>query len=539
MSTILWAFPLLVAVSTPSSDADRHALDEDNLLRNPGFEKGGRSIADWQTIYPPSLAPPAPEFIADDSDPHGGERAGSIVVDFEGGYSSFTQSVRVPSGAKSLRVRGWARIDEPDRGGAATIMVWFTVPGSAQGGSTAQSARLTHETEWTELAIDAAIPEGATEMLVRCGVFGPCSASFDDVVATTSDVESVACKLAVAHGDYRVRASGRSRDPWIRVSIPFPLGGQTPLAVRVTTRPPDAVAKLRVTEDRENRPLEVHLKPMNAGDEVELRVETLTLLRDRPISDGKGIAVGKRTKPPRDVKLHLADAPGIDAGHREVKKIAKSLPDDDLYALMSSLQEFLTENLEYAGGEDQGAEHCLESGKAVCTGYANTAAAILIARDVPTRVLACTTLGSRLQEHYIVESWTRELGWCRMESTAARFPWKDSENLVLRIVYPDAERSVVNVPLYKEAARNIVCSFRMGTDDCWQGSELLTTFGASPESVTELEETARATFERWLDDASDGSRTLLVDELDELPEDLVSVADTAQSWLMASGRLDG
>lgn len=466
------------------------------LLRNGDFEAGGSEPAQWMTVYPLQLAKPAPRFVSSTVAPHAGKRAGSIVVEYTGGYTSFTQSVDLAKGARGVHFEAWARVNaNPGGKGAVSAMLFFVVPSHADGGMVVQSKRLVEVGGWTKLTVDAEVPEGATEVLARLGVFGPCSASFDDASLASSEIAGTACKLAVAQGDYRVKAKRGADAAWIALSIPFPIGGQTPLAVRVKSDPPGRVVKLDLLAERENRPLRVHLAPLASGEEVAITVETLTLLRDRPLSDGKGVALPAKARVPKEVAPHLKAAPGVDIDDADVKRLAAGFARTDFQALMADCAKTLREKLAYDGGTSQGAKECLDAGKAVCTGYANVAASLLIAAGVPTRILACDPLGSRLQEHYVVEAWTSALGWSRMESTAAVFPYRDSESLVLRVVYPDSDRSPFDVPLYVAGSDGVDASFRMDKEGCWQGSTLVSTHFLDAKALAVAEEAARARFE--------------------------------------------
>ncbi|MBI5363309.1 MAG: transglutaminase domain-containing protein [Planctomycetes bacterium] len=502
---------LAVLVFGLTAAVSAHAGSGKNLLENGDCEAGGKSVGGWMTVYPPALAKPAPVFTASTDAPHGGKRCASVVVEYTGGYTSFTQSVSIGKGVNGLHFEAWARVDaNPGGKGAADLVLFFVVPSEKDGGEMVQSKRLVDVQGWTKLTLDAAVPEGATEVLTRLGVFGPCSASFDDAVLTSSDVKGTACKLAVARGDYRVKAKASTDKAWIALSIPFPIGGETPLAVRVKSEPEGRVAALQVVKERENRPLKVLFEALKPGDEVAITVETLTLLRDRPVSDGAGVALPVKAKVPKDVAPHLKAAPGVDVDDAAVRKLASAFARKDLQALTTDLAKALRERLKYDGGASQGAKECLDSGKAVCTGYANVAASLFIAAGVPCRILACDLLGSRLQEHYIVEAWTSALGWSRMESTGAAFPYKDSESLVLRIVYPDSERSPFDVPLYVEGSSDVAANFRMGADGCWQGSELLSTHFLDSNAITAIENEARANFEELAKAPEHGARSVFL-----------------------------
>lgn len=512
---------LLNAAANESQD------ESDNRLRNGDFESGGSTApSDWSTIYPPALG--TPTFSVDSESPHAGKRAGRIDVTFSGGYSSFTQSISLRKTDRSVRFETYARIDDP-RQGAANILLWFTIPDHADGGEVVQSKRLSTEREWTKLVLEAAIPQGATELIARCGVYGPCAASFDDAALFVSDRETTPVRLVVGHGDYVVTAKGAKAS--VLVSIPFPLGGQTPLAIKVTSQPDGVVRSIGIVEDKENRPAKLVLGGLKAGASATLRIETLTLLRDRPLATGEGIALTAKAKVPKNVKPFLEKAPGIDVDAPAVRELAARVDRKDFASAMSSVAKLLREKLTYDGGTSQGAIECLDSGKAVCTGYANVGASLLIAAGVPTRILACTTIGSRLQEHYIVEAWTEKLQWSRMESTAARFPWRDSENLVLRIVYSDSERSPFDVPLFKQASSDAEVNFHMGNDTCWQGAEELETFALDAAVVTAIEGLARARFAALTKQPGSGEVVALLESDATLPAPAARVLETVGRWV--------
>jgi transglutaminase-like putative cysteine protease len=332
-------------------------------------------------------------------------------------------------------------------------------------------------------------------------------AAFDDVSLTWSEekLDLADAVLAETHGKYFVVPGGGS--PSITLSIPFPFGGQTPLALWVESEPPDAVARLEVKKDRDNRPLRVVLRPQLGKGKVRLRVNTLTLLRDRPISgaDGVRLAAGKV---PEEAKVHLRAARGVDSGDPRIREIAAKFSRKDAGALIDDLSAFLKEKLKYEGGGDQGARSCIRTGQAVCTGYANTAAALLIAAGMPARVLACTPLEGKTQEHYIVEAWAPGPGWLRIETTMAAFPWSDSKNLILRIIYPDAPRSPANVPLFFELAGAAGGGFDGDPGDgCWQSADTHARLLLDRAELDAIEKAARRGFEACAAKPVPGSRT--------------------------------
>ncbi len=506
----------------------------ENLLTNGDFESGGNSVASWINVFPPAIAKPSPTFVATTNSPHGGIRAGTIGVEYEGGYTSFTQTIPLDAGMRMLHLESFARIVEnATTKGSANILIWFSVPSAKDGGELAQSRRLVSEKEWTLLTVDAAVPKGATEALVRMGVTGPCKASFDDARLTASDKEGAVCKLAVASGDYSIKSKAATSKAFVRVSVPFPLGGQTPLALRVTSEPKDRIAALEFEKDRENRPLKITFAALKPGESVSFTVETLTLLRDRPLATGVGVPLTPKAKIPKDVLPHLKAAAGIDCDDPSIKKLAATFAKADFAALMHDVTLALHDKLKYDGGSSQGAKECLAAGKAVCTGYANVGASLLIAAGVPTRILACVQPGARLQEHYIAEAWTSDLGWSRMESTAATFPWKDSENLVLRIVYPDAARSPADVPLYLQSSTDVVADFRMGKDTCWQGGSLISTIVLDKSASDAVEACARGRLEELTKQSATGASAALVPLGTDstLPKSASDLLKAVKDWL--------
>ncbi|MEM9800214.1 MAG: transglutaminase domain-containing protein [Planctomycetota bacterium] len=519
------------------ASASGEAVDK-NLLTNPGMEKGGRtSVTGWTTIWPPTLAAGSPPtFETSDEDPPEGKRAATIRVEYQGGYTSYTQEVRLPRKTRSVRFTGAARLHRPTETGGACLLITF-VSDDPELSAIHRSVRLTDETDWTDLEVSVNVPDGVDRMLARCGVYGPCEASFDDCVLTASRDEVRAGQVRTAIIDATAVAKSDAEAPWVRVSVPPPIGGQTPLGIRVTSEPEDAVQALAVAPDRENRALEVRLAPMAKGDEVALRVETWTLLHDRDLSDGRGVELAPAKRMPKEVKAYLDGAPGVDVEAPEVVAAASAAEIDDLPAARTTVAEILSQAMSYSGGGDQGSVHCLKTGKGVCTGYANAAAAMLNARGVPTRILACIFPDTRLQEHYIVEAWTPELGWSRMETTGGQFPYPDSSAVILRVVYPDSPRSVGHVPLYKDASEGVECRFRMDENFCFQGGETITPFAFDAETLEALESKGRSAFEALEKTPAEGSRWRAFDDAGRAPEAARDLIESLDAWLAATGEV--
>ena len=486
---------------------------QENLLKNPGFEKGGASpVLNWHQVYPPSIQRPAPSFVRIEGKEHSfrakeGKAFARIETTQQGGFSSFTQSGSWKGSNNMLHLSSWVKVESVDARSAVYVIVLF-IDADGNQLSMEQTKRLTAACDWTLLEQEIVVPDGTAEWMVRCGVLGKASACFDDVKAIPSKMsgDATAVQLAVHHGDYVIRSAGSKKNAYVALSIPFPIARQVPLAIRVTTEPEGMVKELLITEDKENRPLRVVMNKMDAGSEVKLRVETLTMVADRPLSKGEEIPLANPKKLPKGVKQHLKAAPGVDVKDKSIREAAASFSRDDFAAMMSDVQKYLRANLQYEGGNSQGAVECLDRGKAVCTGFANVAASLLIAADVPTRILACTQLSGRLQEHYIVEAWTPELGWSRMESTMAAFPWRDSGNLILRVVYPDSWRSQGDVPLFVAVSKGTSGGYRMDPKDtCWQGADMLTSALLSGDDFEALAKAAGKSFQAMVKKPVDGS----------------------------------
>ena len=502
----------------------------------------------WHQIYPPTIQRPAPFFGRIEVKPKSselgvgnaksGESFGVIETNKPGGFSSLTQSGKFKGKENLISFYSWLRVDGIGAGSAAYLIVLF-IDGDGKSLGMKQSRRLTSVGDWKQLQLETVIPEGAEEWMVRCGIMGQARVGFDDAQLVTSRIKGdlVAAELAVHHGDYIVRTPASKKDAWVALSIPFPFEKQSPLAIRVTTDPPEMVERLEIFEARENRPLRVVMKKMARGDEVKVHVETLTMVSDRATSDGSEVKLANPKKVPKDVRQHLKAAPGVEAKDKRIKNIAAGFDRSDFASLMKDVQAYLKANLEYAGGNPQGATACLDLGRAVCTGYANVAASLLIAADVPTRILACTQLSGRLQEHYIVEAWTPDLGWSRMESTMAAFPWVDSSNLIVRVVYPDSGRSKGNVPLFVEVSKGAAGGFRMDPKDtCWQGADHLTGILMPDKSFAAIEATARKNFEALIKKPSAGEWVRLVPELADakklkLDDRSKQLLATVDNWL--------
>ena len=508
-AALVWpAGPARSAAGQPRNDL----FGTESALENGGFEKGSdRAIPRWQKVWPP-FADREPLFRHVAKGAHGGRSCASIETFHQGGYTSWTQRIeRPPEGATVVHLEGWIRFDDSGEGGRAraSLLMLFSGSGMRDDGAVLSTPWIDSSTrEWTRVEHDMVVPEGAEKWMVRCGVTGKARVFFDDIRVTwsTKKAKWSTAVLVETSGRYQVRAAASARKAWAMVSIPFPYMGQTPLAIGVRSEPEKAIDRLEIVKDRENRFLKVWFEGMKPGDGIRFDVRTLVLVRDRPLPDGKGIALAGRGKVPKEVKPFLEPSDGLETEDETIRKIAGRFDRTDLASMMAGLTGYLRENMEYEPGGDQGARASIVSKRAVCTGFANAAAALLIAAGVPTRILACTQTEGELQEHYIVEAWTRELGWSRCESTMAEFPWADTRNVILRVIYPDASRTSGNVPIFMESGGGVIMGADMGgSNGCWQSAATLRSLIVRAEDLAPLEELLRKAFEKAAKKAVRGS----------------------------------
>lgn len=335
-------------------------------------------------------------------------------------------------------------------------------------------------------------------LLALCAAIAPASPAGHPI-----DVQ-----IVVGHGLYLVKAEQDAPDAWVQFSIPIPYRGQTPLAEVVTSDPPDKIQALSIVAEGANRLLRVYLRPLAASESVLLRANTFVLVRRENQPSGEGAALPGASDIPADVRKYLEPAPGVESDDPRIQKIAKGFARRDLKSLVDDLFEFLKENVQSGSGPQRSIE-VLERGSAVCTGFANLSAALLIAAKVPTRVLACIYIGMAQQEHYIVEAWTPKLGWSKIETSTKTFPLGDSRHLILRIVDPTSPRSGGSVPLYVPVASGVKVEVGGGPTRTWQSAEAIETQQVPEDEIEAIEAAARKAFEAFVK-PSPGARFLLV-----------------------------
>ncbi len=465
-------------------------------LRNGGFERvveGSDRPLDWQGVFPRNV-PQRPSFSADSRVKRTGRRSGRIHCPVKWGYVSYTQAIPVPAGAKTAVIRGAVRTDLSE-GSASLLMLVVDAGGRELAITPLRGGGLGGRSDWTARAVHLALPGGSARLIVRAGVHGKGTAWFDDVELSFHDKLVPPAETLVVHvearGAYRAQAPAGADDPGAALSIPWAFEGQVPVAYGVSSQPPGGIRQWRVRRDGDNAFLELRLKPMKPGESLKLRWRARLLLRQRPEAFGLAARpIALHQQAPAAVKEFLLPAAGVQTGSEEVKAAAaavKPQPPEDFRAVMAALSGMLGERLKFAGGGNQGAAEVLRSGKAVCTGMANTACAVLRARGVPTRILACVLTGSTAQEHYITESHVPGHGWLRYESTERVFPVPDTAHVILRVVRPGHPRSPLNVPLYWTGSGGLAVNADMafGRGDCWHASKVLGEAAAAPARVEE------------------------------------------------------
>lgn len=518
------------AAAAAPAPAPAPAPEDRNLLRNAGFEAGDDSSAkSWEARPDPQVTPP-PTFLRP-REGHEGQRCAAISGASDGGRHALVQVVDdAPRSARVARLTGWVRVTaESDPAAttptAAALVLSFPESDETSVARTFQSVDIAPGAEWTQVELEAPVPDGARTWTVSCTLRGRGEARFDGLTLTGDDQPEglVGCVLAQGSSRYVVEVRADVAEPWIEFSIPFPFEGQTPLALTVTSDPPDAVDHLEIRADRENRPLRVVLQPLRRGDLVRLRADSVVLLRDRPLSRGAGVELtgaGKASGKagnlsraaaglPDDVRDHLQPAPGVPAADEAVINVARGFSHRDLASFTADLERFLEFKLSNtAPGRKVRGSDPVETNMLTSSEYANLAASLLIAAGVPARILACTGVSGALQEHYLVEAWTPALGWARLESTA-RFPWGDTRNLVLRVVYPDSRRTLRNVPLFCEADPALDAYPNFAPETLfWQSGRLCGTFAVERADVERLQAAARQAFEAAAAAPSPGDRLL-------------------------------
>jgi len=453
-------------------------------LPNGGFEQLGprkNLPLGWMTVYPFNV-PTRPSFARDTEVKRAGKASGRITCPAKWGYVSWTQLVPVPAGTKTAILTGSVRTALSE--GFASLALMATDGNNKMVAITdLQAASARGNSDWQARTLHLAIPEKTARLFVRGGIHGKGTAWFDELSLKLSEKTvrptSGLVVFAEMEGAYSARSKVAAERATATLSLPGPFEGQMPVEYEVWSRPDGKIRQWAILAEGENRFVKITLKPLKRGENVALQWRCRLLLRERGEMFGLGVSrMPLSEKVPPALRAYLRPAKGIELASDEVRAAVKALKisdPGDFRSVIAAVSALLKEHLKFAGGTNQGAAQSLRNGKAVCTGYANVACALLRAKGIPTRILANTITGTSAQEHYIVECHLPRYGWVRYESTQRRFPVPDTGHIIVRVVQPDHPRSPINVPLYWKGSEGIFLNARMafGSGNCWQRSEVL------------------------------------------------------------------
>jgi len=520
----LTAFLLLTTLQTGV------AADEE-LLANGDFElAGGEEIPGWR---PEWRSEGIRQLLDELGEAEAREGRGCVLLDgSERTRQALLQVIQAPRPAAVARLTGWIRVEVqiPGDNPHGNLYLGFhrsSLSYHPQHGHHAGS--VTETGSWTRVEIEVPVPEEPAEWVVRCSLTGGGLAWFDDLSLTVAETRGEWSRVALrlVSGRYQAVADGAQEGAHLDLSIPFPFEQQVPLAIRATSIPPDRIDRLEILEERENRPLRIHLRPLEDGERVRVRVETLLFVQDVPLHDGAEVPLAGKRAIPRSIRALLKPAPGVACEDPGIREAAGSFRREDLLWLMADLRQCLRARLSSgSAGGDQGALECLERGGAVCTGNANVAASLLRAADVPARILACTMTTGELQEHYIVEVWTPSLGWSRFEPSAKLFPCRASHNPILRVLYPDTPRRAMHTMTWFRASDGLEGDFDgEPRGRSYQGAERLGDYALKTAEAEDILHAAGRSFERLASRPVPGD-ALLILEPEQFSRDLCAESRT-------------
>ncbi|MBK7643097.1 MAG: transglutaminase family protein [Planctomycetes bacterium] len=316
-------------------------------------------------------------------------------------------------------------------------------------------------------------------------------------------VKTVQVSLIESHTNLSVTAQEAAPNAFLVASLPIPYRSQAPLEIRAVTRPTNKVARLSILDESGDRLVRVEFAPLAAGEALELDLVTTLMSSSAPPDDGQNVRLATPADLPEEIRPYLGVQPGIESADERVRKIASEVSGKDLAHAADDVLRWLGKNIS-AGGGPQGALEVLERGSSACTGFANLGAAIFVAARIPARVLPCILVGVEQQEHYIVEVWTKELGWSKVETTLKRFPLDDSLHVILRQARPDSPRGPGHVPILHPRGTGVDAAFRYDEKRCFQGAKRLGAFDLDEKDEARIRETAKAGFDALTRKAAQG-----------------------------------
>ncbi|MCK5740118.1 transglutaminase domain-containing protein, partial [bacterium] len=192
----------------------------------------------------------------------------------------------------------------------------------------------------------------------------------------------------------------------------------------------------------DNELLEVEIGPLAKGDSVFIPFDSWTLKRRNQYEDlPEYIDVSRLQDLPANIKKYLNSSPLSQSRRFRIINQAHKLAGNELNVrqVVTSVVDYTSQEIEYAGGVKQDAINVLLEKQAVCHGKANLAVALLRALNIPARSLMVANT------HYIIEYFAPEYGWIRAESTSGQSILPAEKNTVLWVATPsDETRSPYN-----------------------------------------------------------------------------------------------
>ncbi|MDD5309445.1 MAG: transglutaminase domain-containing protein [Deltaproteobacteria bacterium] len=428
------------STGTGSDDA-RQALRDASLFGNVSFEDtadGGSSPAIWScTCFGAAEGTDPPCSTATDDPAHGGR-----VLVLPPGCLAFQDETELDD-SKVVRFDLFAR-------GKDVQPAWFYLFAwdaddyveTLYGAKTAVGPG-----SWTDITSGLQPTAGMVRLRMVLYNSGTVDLNVDDLVVVQDQANpppTVASLLRAEHHTELAYADAATEPGQIWVPLPLDHATQVPLYVELTVTPSSVVDGVEyVADDEKNWGAIVHLTQQGAADPVVISWKGVVLARaisadERPASYAK---LG-------DPAAWLAATPVADAAYPGIAETAASLAStgDPAIDRMQAVIGWTSANMTGTGQLTAlDATTVYETRVASCTGYANLAAALGRALEVPTRTVANYLVGMSQQTHYIDEFYLGdELGWRRVEPQATASAIPEGYGVVVRLDLPSDEASEAN-----------------------------------------------------------------------------------------------
>lgn len=357
---------------------------------------------------------------------------------------------KIPA-SKALRISGWVRGRHVARLAAVCVQGWMADRSPTDDfATTATANRLSGDFDWTRVETDFLPSPQTKQAHILIFIAGQGEAWFDDISAVPVEQTEArvgggqpAPGLFEARGAYKLTGSSRTPRPTFLLPLPISYREQVPLTYEISADPAEMLASVRIFRDEpHNYVAEVVLKPLDAGDTVELEWRSIVLCGPRSFDDLPQ-AAPLPDEWPADVHPWLRNTRCVQAEDKRIKKVAGEIrgDSDDALEIISATLVRTREIFASQKGRctNLDAVQALEK-KGSCTSCANLVAALLRASNIPARILAgYPTGGSPLQTHYIVEAYVPTYGWYPIESTMLRAPWPPYRQVEVAIIPPEYE----------------------------------------------------------------------------------------------------